>query len=117
MLGGIWKPPTYDEEGELREYGQATAAATTSLSESPSMVYLPVEGPELVRKLFVPAQISVTLGLARSGWALDRLLATLVVQPALLQVAGVSRAVRAGYREETERLAAAAKSARENSDD
>ncbi|MCB9657979.1 MAG: MMPL family transporter [Sandaracinaceae bacterium] len=65
----------------------------------------------LLMSSFVPVRhfgelISVTVALS--------LLATLVVQPALLSVAGLSRAVRAAHREEDARLAAAVRRDRED---
>ena len=64
----------------------------------------------LLLSSFVPVRhfgelIAVTVALS--------LLATLVVQPALLSVAGLSRSVRAAHREEDARIVAAVRQSRE----
>lgn len=80
IASGLWQPPPgrVDNNGNSKAYFTASAVGTGAIVENPSMVYQTVEGPELVRKLFVPSQISVILALSRSGWAIDRLLATMV---------------------------------------
>jgi len=70
--------PLNIEEGKDKFASVSTIYSTVML-ERPSFVYLPVEGPELVRKMLSPGDVRVILGLTRTGWAIDSLMSTMAL--------------------------------------
>jgi hypothetical protein len=63
-------------EGETKS-ANASAIYTTSVVESPSMIYRPISGPALVSKMLAPSSIEVVLGLVQTGWPIDSLMTAL----------------------------------------
>ncbi len=72
IVSGLARFPLLDDKSH-----EAKPVYTIAMAESPSLVYLPVEGPDLVQKMLKPTGAAAVLALVRTGWAADSLLSAL----------------------------------------
>ena len=57
-----------------------TADSSLSLSESPTLTYTPLQGPDAVKRLMTPFDLGMVYYLMRSGWTVDKVIRLTLVR-------------------------------------